>query len=308
VPTERLARIWHVLPRKLGHRIDGLTDLPKERNNGVYFRVRKFRQASKDFARARQTRVIFGLGSAIALTFLGNAAAAQTQNLLENAQRTAIYVETSYDGNDGRERCDWYTAATDFIATTGSLEEAYGNGCRIDIRLRGTINRDGASLFAKLIRRLESMDLYPAGIVLDSRGGEATAAIAIARAIRDSEIFRRVPVETRVAGHDQAVCFSACIVIFAAGYRRSAEFDIYGDDALPSRLGIHGPGQFDRSAGRYDTSADNADIQRIRRRLKEFFASIDVSPELVDDMFAVPFDEIRLLGRQELIDYGLYAD
>ena len=270
--------------------------------------ARKIRQASKDLARARHIRAKFGPVAAIAFALLGNVAATQAQILLENAQRTAIYVETSYDGNDGRERCDWYTSAADFIATTGSLEETYGNGCRIDIRLRGTINREGARMFADLVRRLESMDLYPAGVVLDSRGGEATAAIAIARAIRDSEIFRRVPVETRIAGNDQAVCFSACIVIFAAGYRRSAEFDIYGDEALPSRLGIHRPGQFDRSAGRYDTSASNADIQRISRRLKEFFASIDVSPQLVDDMFAVPFDEIRLLGRQELIDYGLYAD
>jgi len=28
----------------------------------------------------------------------------------------------------------------------------------------------------------------------------------------------------------------------------------------------------------------------------------------VDDMFNVPFDEIHLLTRQELISYGLYSD
>jgi hypothetical protein len=33
-----------------------------------------------------------------------------------------------------------------------------------------------------------------------------------------------------------------------------------------------------------------------------------VAEVLVDDMYAVPFEEIRLLSRQELVDYGLYAD
>ena len=248
----------------------------------------------------------FAIGVALALA--GNGLAAQTLDTAASAAPTALYVETGYDGNAGRERCDWYSSAADFIAGTRGLEDAYGYGCRIAIRLRGVINRDGARLFADLVRHLEKLDLTPASIVLDSRGGEASAAISIAREIRTSEIFRRAPVETRIAEHDRAVCFSACIVVFAAGYHRHAEFDIYGDSDLPSRLGIHGPGQYDRQAGRYDSSADNADILRIKRRLKNYFASIEVSPKIVDDMFSVPFDEIRLLRRAELIEYGLYED
>ena len=72
----------------------------------------------------------------------------------------------------------------------------------------------------------------------------------------------------------------------------------------------HEPGrhQFDRQRGNYDTSAANSEIMRESRRLKDYFASIGVAEKLVDEMFAVPFDEIRLLSRQELVDYGLYAD
>jgi hypothetical protein len=33
-----------------------------------------------------------------------------------------------------------------------------------------------------------------------------------------------------------------------------------------------------------------------------------VSDTIVDDMFAVPFNDIRLLTQDELVDYGLYAD
>lgn len=248
------------------------------------------------------------LAAGLALALLASEAYAQSPDFLYGAQPTSIYVETEYEGNDGREHCNWYTSATDFLAATDGREAPYGQNCRISIRLRGALNLEGAGLFARLVSRLESMALQPASIVLDSRGGEANAAIAIATEIRGSEIFRRVPVETRVAEHDQAVCFSACIVVFAAGYRRSAEFDVYGDESLPSRLGIHRPGQYDRQLGEYDSSPTNSDIQRVSRSLKSFFAGIDVDPRLVDDMFAVPFDEIRLLRRDELIDYGLYAD
>ena len=174
------------------------------------------------------------------------------------------------------------------------------------IRLRGIINREGARYFRDLVTRLQALGHQPSAIVLDSRGGDADAAIFMARLIRENDLFSVVPVESRVSESFDAVCFSACVVIFSAGYERFLEFDIDGNNALPSRLGIHGPGQFNRDAGEYDSSADNGEIQRVSRRLKDYFRSIGVSESLVDDMFAVPFDEIRLLSREELIGYGLY--
>ena len=44
---------------------------------------------------------------------------------------------------------------------------------------------------------------------------------------------------------------------------------------------------------------------RINQALKRFFASIDVHESIVDDMYAVPFDEIRLLSEADLASYGL---
>lgn len=41
---------------------------------------------------------------------------------------------------------------------------------------------------------------------------------------------------------------------------------------------------------------------------EDYFSGIGVDEKIVDDMFAVPFDEIHLLSRQELVVYGLYAD
>ena len=228
----------------------------------------------------------------------------QTVDILKGSPPTFIHIETTPTGNDALPHCDWYRSASELVDK--AVYPQPGPGCQVNVRIRGAINRDGAYLFSSLVRRMVELGLRPAAIVLDSRGGDADAAISIAKLIRQSPIF--ADVETRVSEGFDSVCFSACVVIFSAGYRRVLEFDIDGSDALPSRVGIHGPGQFDPGNKRYDTSAANSEIQRVSRRLKSYFADIGVSGQLVDDMVAVPFDEIRLLTRDELERYGLYGN
>ena len=232
----------------------------------------------------------------------GGDAAAQNADILAGAPPTSVYVETDYSENDGLENCDWYASAAELIAAEVS---EFGSDCQVNIRLRGIITREGAGRFAKLVDVIVARNYRPATIVLDSRGGDGDAAISIARQIRATEAFAAVPVTARIADNYDAVCFSACVVIFAAAWERVAEFNINGDPALPSRLGIHSPGQFDRHTSRYDSSSNNSEIQRLSRRLKRFFSDIDIDPGIVDDMFAVPFDDIRLLSRADLQRYGL---
>ena len=224
----------------------------------------------------------------------------QDVDVLSAAPPTAFYVETDVAGNDGLADCDWYHSAETFLDEQTDI----GTGCRVNVRIRGALSRDGAFRFYSLVERLEALGHRVAAVELDSRGGDAEAAISIARLIRQSDVFSSVPVETRVSAGYQSVCLSACVVVFAAGYGRSLEFDV--TDSVPSRLGIHGPGQFDRGRGRYDTSATNRDIQRVGQRLKAYFETVGVTGQFVDDMFALPFDEIHLLSREELVGYGLY--
>ena len=233
-------------------------------------------------------------------------ASAQTVDILKGTPPTTIYVETDFTGNEEMPHCDWYRSAAELVDK--DVYEQPDPGCRVSVRIRGTINRDGAYLFSNLVRRMDELDFEPSTIILDSRGGDADAAISMAKIVRQSALFERVPVEARVAEGVDSVCFSACVVIFSAGYRRSLEFDINGNPELPSRLGIHGPGQYDAGNARYDSSADNSEILRVSRRLKAWFREIGVSDTIVDDMFAVPFNDIRLLTRDELVGYGLYAD
>jgi hypothetical protein len=234
-------------------------------------------------------------------------ATALQQNILENIPPTAIYVETAYEGNENKVGCDWYTPVTQTIESNYADKDQFGQDCVINIRLRGIINREGAELFARLVERLENSSHRPAAVILNSRGGDADAAINIGRIIRDRALFSALPggVQTRIAEDNAAVCFSACVVIFSAGYRRAAEFNIDNNPNLPSRLGIHGPGHYDEKAERYDTAESNAQLIRISSALRKFFKSIDVRDEIVDDMFAVPFDEIRLLSETDLAGYGI---
>jgi hypothetical protein len=247
--------------------------------------------------------------TAIAALLLLNVitAAARQQNILENIPPTAIYVETAYAGNEHKDGCDWYLPVSDISDTDFTNASLFGRNCIINIRLRGIINSEGAALFARLVERLEKSGHSPASITLNSKGGDADAAIAIAAIVRDSPLFLSPAggVETRIADDHSAVCFSACVVIFAAGYRRTLEFNIDNNPDLSSRLGIHAPGHFDEKTGAYDTSNSNVQLLRIKRALKRYFSSISVAEEFVDDMFAVPFDNIRLLGEADLAGYGI---
>jgi len=255
-------------------------------------------------------RILSGITArfVIACTLLPAGAPARDIDILDGAPPTSVYIETDYEGNTGRAGCDWHQSGNELLSLLREESPELGTDCQINIRLRGILNREGAALFLDLVRQMAASDLRPATVFLDSKGGDADAALAIARAIRGNDLFSRVPggVATRIAAGDTAVCFSACIVIFAAGYARSLEFNIYGDPNLPSRLGIHRPGQFDRFKSSYVTSQTNREIMRIERAFKNWFESVGVSPVLVDDMFAVPFDDIRLLGEADVRRYGLH--
>lgn len=247
-----------------------------------------------------------GVWALFALALHATPVAAQNYDILEAAPPTSVVIETDYAANEDRPDCDFYLSADDYLAADDTAGIA--RDCVITLRIRGVINRDGAFLFADVVERAESAGHPVSALVLDSRGGDADAAISMARLIRKSDVFKTVPVVAKIAAGYQSVCFSACVVLFAAAYEKLLEFDIDGNPALPSRIGIHGPGQFDRASGGYASSSGNREILRVSRRLKDFFRSIDVAESLVDDMVAVPFDEIRLLTRAELVAYGLYAD
>ncbi|MEQ8205785.1 MAG: hypothetical protein RIA65_06395 [Woeseia sp.] len=239
----------------------------------------------------------------LALLFLAGASQAAEVDILRAAPPTGIYLETDYR-HPNSSRCDWYYTAKDFLLETVVVSEL---PCPVIVRLRGILSRQGALLFSQVSQRLADWPAEVTRVVLNSRGGDSTAAFQIARIIREHDVYQRHSpgVTTALDESETAVCFSACLIVFAAGFERYAVFDEYNDPALPSRLGIHRPGQYNSARGRYDSSDDNRYIRVVRRQLTDFFDSVGVSSQLVDEMFAVPFDDIRLLTETEARDFGL---
>lgn len=223
------------------------------------------------------------------------------------APPTGVYVETDHAAEQPDARCDWYASATELMNTDAA--DHWHMDCHVVVRIRGVLNHAGADRFAELTEFLDSTESVPTRLVLNSRGGDALAAFRFADIVRNNPLYQRVAggVTSEIDASHTAVCFSACLIVFASGYERHAEFNIGGDPSLPSRLGIHSPGQFDRRLSTYDTRDDNRNIQQVRARLVQFFRSVDVNEQIVDDMFAIPFEQIRLLTRSEAVAYRLVS-
>jgi hypothetical protein len=231
-------------------------------------------------------------------------------DVIRLAPPTGIYVETDYLGDAQSQQCDWYASATTLLRQSADERSAMPFDCRLAVRVRGVLNQAGAERFAALTELLARTESVPTRVVLNSRGGDAAAAFRIATLIRAHPLYRRADggVATVIDPAATAVCFSACLIVFAAGFERVAEFGVDGDPALPSRLGMHSPAHFDRRLSNYDTDVDNRNIQFVRQRLVHYFRSVDVSEEIVDDMFSVPFERIHLLTRSEALRYRLIVD
>ena len=202
--------------------------------------------------------------------------------------------------------CGWYLSGYELLADTDAA--AGGDGCRVAIRLRGTINPASVAYFRDVAARLTELGARPTRIVLDSRGGDADSAFAIANVIRTAPLFRRDGIATEIATDDTAVCFSACLFLFAAGTERRAEFDIFGNPSLPSRMGIHRPAQYRTADGSFDLDPSNPAVRRVAARMRRYFERVGVDPGIVDAMFAVPFDDIHLITRDEALGYGLIRE
>lgn len=240
---------------------------------------------------------------AVAFLTIAASAAAQTYDILQAAEPTGLRIETDVQAALGN--CDWYFTVDEFLEA--DLEAARGEECEVTIDIFGVLNQAGADRFEHAVAKLGRLHTRPVRIELNSRGGDTDAAFRFASTIRRDPLFSRVDggVVTSIGNSPSAVCFSACIIVFAAGFVREAEFDIFGDPNLPSRLGIHRPAQFNRILNGYQTDVESRQIRVIKESMKRYFAGVSVSEQIVDDMFAVPFDDIHLISRSEAVGYGL---
>jgi len=119
-------------------------------------------------------------------------------------------------------------------------------------------------------------------VVLNSPGGSVDEAMKIGRLIRSLGFGVIVPRE--------AVCFSSCVYILAAGV----------DKTVAGAIGIHRP-YFD--GGHSPTLA--ASLKEVESRSAQYFDEMNIPVTLTEVMFTTPPNEMRILTPVELGQYRL---
>lgn len=174
----------------------------------------------------------------------------------------------------------------------------------LNLVIEGEITREDARQFSRFSEYVSSAKGRVLDVSLNSPGGSVLAALSIAKTIRgDAHFFANYP-PTRTSV-DGGICHSACVIILASGFYRSA-VDIHLPDGerRPS-IGIHRPvfsAAEVAAAGYQDISTAYAES---RKSLRSFFESVHVDPQLVDEMYRIPSDELELISEERATDYGL---
>lgn len=169
--------------------------------------------------------------------------------------------------------------------------------CIYDIKINGTLVPEDVTVLRRVVSFLKSNPTVrrPYEIVLDSSGGSIAASLAIAKEIRNpkSPLFK---LGSRVLLNSK--CYSSCVFIVAASFERH----VYGS------IGIHRP----RFVGREYTTMGYSSLQKAYQGfyadLKDFFKAANIHPSLIDDMWSVPSNDLRILSEAELLRYGLNKD
>jgi hypothetical protein len=155
----------------------------------------------------------------------------------------------------------------------------------------GDILAGSASTLAKGFVEAERRNSAVAGcrlkhIDINSKGGDVEEALAMGRMIRAKELDTRVEPTGR--------CLSSCVLILGAGVWRMGGLNV----------GIHRP-----YFTALDPSLSVSEIRRMREQtiaqMKAYAAEMDFSVALIDDMIAIPPEQIKMLTQDDQAKYRL---
>jgi hypothetical protein len=257
----------------------------------------------------RLTIVGFGWRAAagIALTciFIGSAGAGYTMSSAQNKQLTPLLSQRPMDV---------------YVATGPA--DACGPGCSEWIAVEGKFDQDAGRRFREFLNSPRRRGLP---VFFHSPGGVLAAGIEIALALREHNMMAGVARTTqqgctvqRVAGgncdmrvksgddvpsqfsFEGAQCHSACVFAVAGAITRRI---------APSALvGIHSPKSDERAWKQF--ADQNPGVRRLtseerNQGLWRFVMALGVDPELVDAANRVAHNSLYILGRDEIIRYGL---
>lgn len=204
-----------------------------------------------------------------------------------------------------REVCQWRIPIGLFNQLSKSQKIQMMRPCYPSIDIVGEIRTTDGGYFEEFmtfydaIKPIELFEenkhTYHPQIFLNTPGGSIVSAIKIAKAIRQSEKMQD-SIGTHVVGDD--VCYSACVIILAGSYSRNT----YGP------VGIHRPHFVGEEYIEWGYDDMQSAYTALYDVLSDLFIQANLSRRLVDDMFAIPSNELRILSKDELNQYGLSKD
>lgn len=152
------------------------------------------------------------------------------------------------------------------------------------IKIYEDIQKEDIAAIEVLKKRFDKKEVELSDVSLDSLGGDLEASIKIAEMLRT--------MGARIIVPPNAICYSACVFILAAGKVRTVE----------GRVGIHRPYTINTSYSFTDTKKI---FTRLEFLVRPFLKESGVLDTLWDDMIKIPPDQIRHLTPEQLAQYGL---
>ena len=172
------------------------------------------------------------------------------------------------------------------------------DGSSYDISIIGNINTGDALIFQNKINELKKYYEvsewkkrykdweFILNVDLNSKGGDLTEAMKIGYIVREYQSQTLVSYKSE--------CHSSCVFILAAGVNRT----------VIGKVGIHRP-YFDS----LNSNATTLEIKKMRdenkKSMKEYFANMDVSESIIDEMMSIEPSKIKILNEDELIKFRL---
>ncbi|TKR34278.1 hypothetical protein FCE95_06340 [Luteimonas gilva] len=172
----------------------------------------------------------------------------------------------------------------EFFSVVDAMSPCQESGA-IRLSYSGKIAADFTDLVDRVGAMADRMDIRTRVLDLDSSGGRVEDAMKAGDIIAESRWTLRVG--------EAAICHSACVLVLAAG----------DDRAIAGKVGIHRMVRIgSKASSRTELSEE---LQQVYQRMKAYLERNGASVAVADLMMTVPNRSLRLLGEDELKEYGL---
>lgn len=191
-------------------------------------------------------------------------------------------------------KCDWSEKAPTQITEMSAqvllplMLDCWHDGkvTNFELTYKGEIGKGFTDLIARMNELARRFEVTTLSLSMDSGGGDVMEAISAGNLLAKAN--------WRVSVPNDANCYSACVLVLAAGSVR----------AIGGNVGIHRIIPVNSSAKSRDQLND--ELNGVHDQVTTYLAKNGVAKTVSDLMMTVPAGDIRILTREELKNFGLW--